>query len=57
MQARLEWSDLQLLKALLVFLEIQCLIQRSISDHAGPSEAGRLGQLEPPHFCGNEHYN
>ena len=33
MQARFEWSDLQLLKALIVFLETQCWIQRSISDH------------------------
>ena len=24
---------------------------------AGPSEAGQLERLEPPHFSGNEHYN
>ena len=33
MQAQLEWSDIQLLKTLIVFLETQCWIQRSISDH------------------------
>ena len=33
MQAQLEWSDIQLLKALIVFLETQCWIQRSISAH------------------------
>ena len=33
MQARFQWSDLQLLRALIVFLETQCWIQRSISDH------------------------
>ena len=28
-----------------------------LPSHSGPSEAGRLGRLEPPHFSSSEHYN
>ena len=40
MQARLEWSDLQLLRALIVFLETQSWIQRSTGhDDTDPDDA------------------
>ena len=30
--------------------------RRRLQGFSGPSEAGRLGRLGPPHFSGNEHY-